>query len=214
MSRRAASIDEILDLYRRWGSQHYDEALSQTSHALQTAACARADDAADELVAAALLHDVGHLLVMDAAGSGEVDPEVDTGHEASGARYLAGRFPAGVTAPIALHVLAKRYRCAVDPAAVDRLSAAPRPASCARAARSLPTRPPGSPATPPPTTRCGCGPGTTPARTWVPSPARSTTSATSSSGWPASHPGESGPARQGLVARHRPERRRAWPPVA
>jgi predicted HD phosphohydrolase len=125
-SRQASSIDEILDLYRRWGTQHYDEALSQTSHALQTAACARAEGAADELVAAALLHDVGHLLVMDATGSGDVDPEVDTGHEGSGARYLAGLFPAAVTAPIALHVLAKRYRCTVDPTEVDRLSAGSR----------------------------------------------------------------------------------------
>ena len=123
MSRQAASIDEILDLYRRWGAQHYDEELSQTSHALQTAACARAEGAADELVAAALLHDVGHLLMMDATGSGAVDPTVDTGHEGSGARYLAGLFPAAVTAPIALHVVAKRYRCTLDRAEVDRLSA-------------------------------------------------------------------------------------------
>jgi len=122
-SRQAASIDEILDLYRRWGTQHYDEELSQTSHALQTAACARADGASDELVAAALLHDVGHLLVMDDAGSGAVDSTVDTGHEGRGARYLAGLFPAAVTAPIALHVVAKRYRCTVDPTEVDRLSA-------------------------------------------------------------------------------------------
>lgn len=136
-SRQAESIDEILDLYRRWGTQHYDEALSQTSHALQTAACARAEGAADVLVAAALLHDVGHLLVMDAAGSGDVDPEVDTGHEASGARYLAGLFPAGVTAPIALHVLAKRYRCTADPAAVDRLSVGSR-ASLVRQGGPLP----------------------------------------------------------------------------
>ena len=158
MSRQAASIDEILDLYRRWGAQHYDEELSQTSHALQTAACARAEGAADELVAAALLHDVGHLLVMDATGSGAVDPTVDTGHEGSGARYLAGLFPAAVTAPIALHV--RRQALPLHPRphrGRPAVRLARRPASCARVARCLPTRPLASPATRPPTTRCGCG---------------------------------------------------------
>ena len=36
-------------------------------------------------------------------------------HEATGARYLAALFGPAVTGPIALHVRAKRYRCAVDP---------------------------------------------------------------------------------------------------
>ncbi len=121
--RRATSVEEILALYARWGTERYDEEVSQASHALQAAACARADGAVDELVVAALLHDVGHLLVMDAAGRGDVDPTVDTGHEATGARYLAGLFPAAVTGPIALHVQAKRYRCTVDPSEVGRLSA-------------------------------------------------------------------------------------------
>ena len=43
---------------------HYDEDLSQLDHALQTAALAVAADASDALVAAALLHDVGHLLEL------------------------------------------------------------------------------------------------------------------------------------------------------
>jgi predicted HD phosphohydrolase len=124
--RQARSVDEILDLYARWGARHYDEDLSQTSHALQTAARARAEGAGDELVVAALLHDVGHLLAMDQAGRGDVEPEQDTGHEATGARYLARVFPPAVTAPIALHVQAKRYRCGVDPTEVERLSAGSR----------------------------------------------------------------------------------------
>jgi gamma-butyrobetaine dioxygenase len=61
-------------------------------------------------VAAALLHDVGHLLV-------ERDrvPTTDLQHEAVGARALARWFEPEVTNPIALHVAAKRYLCAVDP---------------------------------------------------------------------------------------------------
>lgn len=121
-TRAAASVDEVLDLYRRWGADHYDEALSQLDHAVQTAALAVADGAADELVVAALLHDVGHLLELEARdGRGEL-PTEDLDHESVGARYLAGLFGPGVTGPIALHVRAKRYRCAVDPAYLDGLS--------------------------------------------------------------------------------------------
>ncbi len=118
----AATVDEVLELYARWGGQTYDEALTQTSHASQVAAWAVADGADDALVAAALLHDVGHLLAMDARGHGTPDIEADLRHEAVGARWLARLFPAEVTAPIALHVAAKRYRCAVDPGLVARLS--------------------------------------------------------------------------------------------
>lgn len=119
----ASSVDEVVELYRRWGSEHYDEELSQIDHAVQTAALARAEGAPDELVAAALLHDVGHLLELAARdGHGDL-PDEDLSHEAVGARYLAGLFGPGVTAPIALHVRAKRYRSAVDPAYLAGLSA-------------------------------------------------------------------------------------------
>jgi phosphonate degradation associated HDIG domain protein len=123
VSAAATSVDEVLELYRRWGDEHYDEALSQTEHALQCAALARAEGAGDPLVAAALLHDVGHLLELAARdGHGEL-PSVDLGHEAVGARYLAQLFGPQVTAPISLHVRAKRYLCAVDPAYLAGLSA-------------------------------------------------------------------------------------------
>lgn len=120
----AASIDEVLSLYERYGTEHYDEDLRQLDHALQTAALAVAEGAEEPLVAAALLHDVGHLLAM-ARGAGPeegVGSDVDLVHEAVGARYLAGLFPPAVTGPIALHVRAKRYRCAVDPGYHDSLS--------------------------------------------------------------------------------------------
>lgn len=122
----AESVDEVLALYERWGHDHYDEVVSQLDHATQTAALAVRDGAPDELVAAALLHDVGHLLDLDAAGPAGARSALagggDLHHEASGARYLAALFPPAVTRPVALHVVAKRYRCAVDPAYLDGLS--------------------------------------------------------------------------------------------
>lgn len=115
----AASLDEVFGLFERFGGDHYDETLRQNEHALQAAALARRDGASDALVAAALLHDVGHLLDLAAGGTERC---VDLAHEATGARYLSALFAPQVTGPIALHVRAKRYRCAVDPTYLDSLS--------------------------------------------------------------------------------------------
>jgi len=125
----AASVAEVMALFERWGTDHYDEDLSQLDHGLQTAARAVTAGAANDLIAAALLHDVGHLLDLDArsaaASSSMTTPSSDGGgpaHEDLGARYLAGIFPPSVTAPIALHVRAKRYLCAVEPSYASALS--------------------------------------------------------------------------------------------
>lgn len=110
---RTTSVDELVRLFEEWGRHTYDEQLSQVDHALQTAALAVDAGAGDELIAAALLHDVGHLLELQQNGQPDRIRE-DDHHEARGASYLGGLFPAEVTAPVALHVRAKRYLCAVD----------------------------------------------------------------------------------------------------
>jgi phosphonate degradation associated HDIG domain protein len=109
----ASDVGGVLSLYERWGDDRYDEEIAQLEHALQTAALAADAGASDELVVAALLHDIGHLLALELAG-GDADRTRDLRHEAIGARHLANLFPPEVTAPIALHVRAKRYLCAVD----------------------------------------------------------------------------------------------------
>jgi gamma-butyrobetaine dioxygenase len=108
------TVDDVLALYAAWGHERYDEEIGQLAHALQTAAQAEAAGADGALVAAALLHDVGHLLDLQGGASGP--------HERTGPAWLAGLFPPAVTDPIALHVTAKRYLCAVTPAYVDGLS--------------------------------------------------------------------------------------------
>ena len=109
------TVDELLGLYERWGAEHYDEEIGQLDHALQTAELAAAGGAAEHLVGAALLHDAGHLLALR---GGPVGP-----HERTAPAFLAELFPASVTTPIALHVAAKRYLCAVEPAYHAGLSA-------------------------------------------------------------------------------------------
>jgi predicted HD phosphohydrolase len=114
-------VGEVLDLFSRRGDGHYGEVVDQRCHALQCANSALEAGGGDSLVAAALLHDIGHLC-LGADPGGAVDPSVDDHHEAAGARWVAPRFGATVARTIALHVLAKRYRCTVDPAYLARLS--------------------------------------------------------------------------------------------
>ncbi len=116
------ALDDVVALYDTWGRHRYDEAVTQLDHALQTAALAVAAGATDELVAAALLHDVGHLLHLASIGDDAVTTTADLVHEQVGADALGSIFPDAVTEPIRLHVAAKRYRCATDPNEVDLLS--------------------------------------------------------------------------------------------
>lgn len=119
MARAFTSLAEIEALFARRGGDHYGEGVSQIEHALQCAGLAEAAGASPAIVAAALLHDVGHLLeAEDAANEG------DRRHERSGAALLARLFGAEICAPIALHVAAKRYLCAIEPAYQAGLSAA------------------------------------------------------------------------------------------
>jgi predicted HD phosphohydrolase len=117
-----AFFTELSDLFSRLGALHYGEDVSQLEHALQTAHHARVDGAPPALVAAALLHDVGHM--MQKAGEDAADRGIDTRHEHISAGYLSRAFGPEVTEPVRLHVAAKRCLAATAPGYVDRLSAA------------------------------------------------------------------------------------------
>lgn len=118
-------VDAILALYADKGrAAYFGEAVTQTEHALQCAHLAAASGADDARIAAALLHDVGHLLhglPEDVAVRG-----VDGRHEDTGAAWLRRHFGPAVAEPVRLHVAAKRYLCAVEPAYLAGLSAASR----------------------------------------------------------------------------------------
>jgi gamma-butyrobetaine dioxygenase len=116
------AIDEIFALFRLRGGERYGERVTQLDHALQCATLAASEGAADALVAAALLHDYGHL-IEDRGHMAERDG-LDGVHEALGALALSAWFGAEVTRPIALHVAAKRYLCAVEPGYAEALSPA------------------------------------------------------------------------------------------
>jgi phosphonate degradation associated HDIG domain protein len=115
------AVEFILDLFARQGATEYmGEAVTMSQHMEQTAACAVADNATDELVIAALLHDIGHFIgehPIDALEKGD-----DNYHEEVGADYLQKHFPPSISEPVRLHVSAKRYLCATDADYFGRLS--------------------------------------------------------------------------------------------
>jgi len=101
-------IAAILQLFNDKGHSEYGgEEVTQLEHALQTATLARDNNATDQLITAALLHDIGHLLhdlPNDAPLNG-----IDDVHENKAAVFLRKYFPEAVTEPVRLHVMAKRY---------------------------------------------------------------------------------------------------------
>jgi phosphonate degradation associated HDIG domain protein len=94
--------------------------VNQRQHALQAAWLAEQTGCPDSLIAASLLHDIGHL-VHD-LGDNPAEAGVDDQHEERGHQFLAAWFGPEVTEPVRLHVAAKRYLCATEADYFGRLS--------------------------------------------------------------------------------------------
>ncbi len=110
-----AIVDEIMQLFATKGSSEYGgERVSQLQHALQSAHLAQTENAPPNMIVAALLHDIGHLLAE----------APDAAHEDIGHAYVAQHFPETVSEPVKLHVAAKRYLCATDAQYLAQLSPA------------------------------------------------------------------------------------------
>jgi gamma-butyrobetaine dioxygenase len=131
MSTSMSPLDRIAALFSSAGSGEYlGEPVTVAQHLLQSGALAREAGASPALVAAALLHDAGHLRGADPLAdeqelSGrELMAGTDNDHGERGAAWLARWFPPAVTEPVRLHVAAKRYLCAAEPGYFGLLSAA------------------------------------------------------------------------------------------
>lgn len=115
------NLKQLRECFDLGGDSLYGgEAVTQLEHALQAAWLAEQESATDDLVTAALLHDVGHLLHTlpdDAPEKG-----IDDCHEDLAARALDGLFELPVIEPVRLHVPAKRYLCATDASYQSELS--------------------------------------------------------------------------------------------
>ena len=116
-------IDQIFDLINNHGgSLYFGEAVTEAEHALQAAYLAEQAGADANLIAGALLHDIGHL--MHGLGEDAADHGIDTKHEDVGAEWLKEYFPPIVVDCVRLHVEAKRYLTAREPGYLEGLSEA------------------------------------------------------------------------------------------
>jgi len=118
------TVEEIDELLAGPGSRlYYGEGVTQLDHALQCAKCAAEVTADEEIILAALLHDIGHICDPTAepmdADIGIVD------HEGIGARFLRERgFTQKVADLVNAHVAAKRYLVATNATYAAQLSLA------------------------------------------------------------------------------------------
>ena len=121
------TTDEILSIFRNHGHIAYGERCSVLSHSVQAGLIAQDRGCDDELVLAALLHDIGHLCPLEHdsrefSTMGEFGVEA---HDLWAERFLMERgFSARLIATVKNHVAAKRYLCFRDEAYYEELSEA------------------------------------------------------------------------------------------
>ncbi|MEO5595424.1 MAG: phosphonate degradation HD-domain oxygenase [Chitinophagaceae bacterium] len=118
-------VNEIFDLYDKHGGEEYaGEKVSQLEHMVQAAQLAMEGGYDDEVILAAFMHDVGHLLpIHDEKDSMDGYGMMD--HEKVGADYLRKvGFSERMCRLIASHVNAKRYLTWKYPEYYNQLSGA------------------------------------------------------------------------------------------
>ena len=99
-------MESIFNLYKEHGdSEYFGEAVSKTTHMIQTAFAAQNNNESDYLVLACLLHDIGHFLEKDNMnGLGVID------HGKIGADFLRSlNMYEKICCLVENHILAKKY---------------------------------------------------------------------------------------------------------
>lgn len=113
--KQEKEIESLFEILAKAQERGYiGEPISQLEHALQTAKLATDSNATDELILAALFHDIGHLCAPEGA------PSMDTfgvdNHHGVGAEYLRNLGFSEVIASLIIgHVDAKRYLVGKNP---------------------------------------------------------------------------------------------------
>jgi phosphonate degradation associated HDIG domain protein len=117
----ALSLEDIEKLFKDHGDIEYaGEGVSQLEHALQAAHAAEREGATSELVTAALLHDLGHMLNQQ--GDTPTARGIDDQHQYFALPFIRPLFGDAVCEPIRLHVEAKRALCTLEPDYYEALS--------------------------------------------------------------------------------------------
>jgi [1-hydroxy-2-(trimethylamino)ethyl]phosphonate dioxygenase len=122
MVTHSEAVDRIIRIYHERGQGRYgSEKVSQIEHAIQCACLAQEADAKPTLVAASLLHDLGHI-IDDSALPSDDSSNLDDHHEERAYQWLCHHFGLEIAEPVRLHVMAKRYLCTVETGYLESLS--------------------------------------------------------------------------------------------
>lgn len=118
------SIETIFNLYKKYGNHKYGEGVTQLQHMLQCAHIAQDESADDEMVLAAFLHDIGHLIEAE-DNSEKMGKFGKLKHDNFGAKYLEEiGFSKKIVALVGGHVKTKRYMAFKQPKYLKKLSKA------------------------------------------------------------------------------------------
>ena len=123
MEAREEKADVVIRMLEdKGGGSYYGEPVTQKEHMVQAAMFAEEESKGNaDLIVAALLHDVGHLLHNETEDVAERG--LDMKHEKIGAEWLRRMgFKESVCELVSLHVDAKRYLCFINPRYHDGLS--------------------------------------------------------------------------------------------
>ena len=113
----------IGDIFERCGDEEYlGEPVTMAEHMLQGATIAEKNNMPEDIIVAALLHDIGHF--TSEFGTFSMADTHDRFHEEAGAEVLGSFFPSVITDCVRYHVAAKRYLCATNSTYFDKLSSA------------------------------------------------------------------------------------------
>lgn len=116
-------VEFLSDIFQRRGREEYlGECVTMEQHMLQAAHFAKQANESEEVIIAALLHDIGHF--TSEFGAYSPDDTEDKHHEDAGAEILQTFFPKLISDCARYHVAAKRYLCATTPDYFNKLSPA------------------------------------------------------------------------------------------
>lgn len=121
-----ASTRRVMSLFEKYGDSDYiGEPMSITEHSIQTAAACKKNGESEEAQLSCLLHDVGHLLGLEAGNPPGMDGCGTENHEKIGAEFLGKLGFSDTVSYLALHhVDAKRYLCTREEGYFDKLTEA------------------------------------------------------------------------------------------
>lgn len=125
-STLAPQVQEIFSLYEMHGHDIYGEDVTQLEHAVQSAQLAEKEGFEDEVILAALFHDIGHICTHQQGEASEQMGAYGTmSHDKVGGAYLRDKgFPERLASLVENHVKAKRYLTFKDPVYYAKLSEA------------------------------------------------------------------------------------------